>query len=197
MSDNDEQLEKLPVMVPNREVFEITRMGLPLKLNDNLLCGLVIVLAIALQIRLSKTFLAEGLIAFGGFIGYVAMRYWVLTRRYPEPGDMIIEDGMLRVPASVNGGIATTFELSNCIVKMYLHKGKSGDIPSSISFRLGAKEVKVNSFAIDLYKFEKTLLARGVFIQKDYWSMGVYALALMIIGSLAVLLYLAMAGDLG
>jgi hypothetical protein len=78
-----------------------------------------------------------------------------------------------------------------------LHKGKSGDIPSSISFRLGAKEVKVNSFAIDLYKFEKTLLARGVFIQKDYWSMGVYALALMIIGSLAVLLYLAMAGDLG
>lgn len=197
MSDNDEQLEKLPVMVPNREVFEITRMGLPLNLNDNLLCGLVIVLAIALQIRLSNTFLAEGLIAFGGFVGYLAMRYWILTRRYPEPGDLVIEDGLLSVPPSVNGGIATSFELSNCLVKMYYHKGKSGDLPSSIIFRLGAKVVKVNSLSIDLDKLEKTLTARSVFIQKDYWSMGVYALALMIIGSLAVLLYLALVGDLG
>ncbi|HAE38620.1 MAG TPA: hypothetical protein DCG57_08275 [Candidatus Riflebacteria bacterium] len=197
MSDKDEQPEKLPVMAPNREVFEVTRLGLPLDLKDNLICGLVIVFAIALQVRLNKTFLAEGLIAFAAFIGYVAMRYWVLTRRYPEPGDLVIEDGLLSVPPSLNGGIASSFELSNCFVKMYFHKGKSGDLPSSIIFRLGAKVVKINSLSIDLGKLEKALTARSVFIQKDYWSMGVYALALMIIGSLAVLLYLALTGDLG
>jgi len=196
MNDSAGQSEKLPFMVPNREVFEIKRMGLPLDSKDNLICWLVIVLAIALQIRLSNTFLAEGLIAFGGFIGYVSMRYWLLSRRYPQPGDLIIEDGMLLVPPSVNGGMATSFEISKCIIKMNMHKGKSGDLPSSVILRIGARVVKINSLAIDLTKLEKALAARNVFVQKDYWSMGLYAISFVLITLLAFFIYLAVTGSL-
>ncbi len=187
-SDDFDSAEKLPVMPPNREVFEITRMGLPLNLKDNLVCGMVIALAIALQIRLSHTFLAEGLIAFGGFIGYVAMRYWLLTRRYPDPGDLVVENGVVRFPGSINGGQADSFDLANCSIKLFVNKGKSGDSATSIVFRHGLQAVRINSLSVDLDKLEKALTARGVFVQKEHWQMGLYVVAFMLI---AILIFIA------
>ena len=190
MTSNDfETAEKLPVMPPDRAVFEITRMGLPLNLKDNLICGLVIVLAIDLQIRLSHTFLAEGLIAFAGFIGYVAMRYWLLTRRYPEPGDLVIENGVIYFPASVNGGLTDSFQLFNCIVKFYLSRGKSGVSRTSVEFRHGLQVVRINSLSIDLDQLEKALTARGISIQREYWQIGFYAVGFLII---AILIFIAL-----
>lgn len=196
MTDCEEQSEKIPVMVPDREVLEITLLGLSLDLKDNLTCGLVIVLAIALQIRLSNTFLAEGLIVFGGIVGYISMRYWLLSRRYPEPGDLVIENGMLHIPPSVNGGLPTSFELANCIVLMNFHRGKSGDNPTSVIFRFGGRMVKINSLSIDLGKLERALVTRHVLVQKDYWYMGVYAIAFMLIAALSFFFYLIVTGGL-
>jgi hypothetical protein len=187
-SDDFDSAEKLPVMPPNREVFEITRLGLPLELQGNLVCFMVIVLAIALQIRLSHTFLAEGIIAFGGFIGYVAMRYWLLTRRYPTPGDLVIENGVIYFPASVNGGLADSFELSNCIVKFYVNQGKSGPSKTSVEFRHGLQVVRINSLSLDLDQLDKALAARGVSIQREFWQIGLYAVGFMFI---AILVFIA------
>lgn len=191
-SDELDSAEKLPVMPPNREVFEITRMGLPMSLKDNLLCGLVIVLAIGLQIRLSHTFLAEGLIAFAGFIGYVAMRYWLLTRRYPTPGDLVIEDGVIYFPASVNGGQADSFDLSNCIVKFYVNRGKSGVSKTSVEFRHGLQVVKINSLSIDLDQLDKALTALGVSIQREFWQMGLYVVGVLLIAILTFIVFMVL-----
>lgn len=195
MNDDQEQEKKQLFMVPDREVFEITRMGLPLNLNDNLTCGLVIVLAIALQIRLSGTFWAEGTIAFLGFIGYISLRYWLLRRRYPEPGELIIDGSQLHLPASVNGGVDDSFELSNCVVKIYIMGGRSQSY-SSIVFRHGCQQAKINWLAIELTKLEKALLAHKVYAQKEIWTPAVYALAFMVLALVALAVYLMLTGGL-
>jgi hypothetical protein len=191
LSESIEQSEKPLIIVPDREVFEITRMGLPLDLKDNLINAMVIALAIALQIRLSHTFLAEGLIAFAGFIGYVAMRYWLLTRRYPEPGDLVIEKGMIDIPASVNGGQPVSFDLSSCSVKFFVNKGKSGDSATSVVFWQGLQTVRINSLSLDLSKLEKALTTRGVFIHKEYWQVGLYVVAVMLVAILIFFVFMA------
>jgi len=187
-----EESAKPLIMAPDRQIFEITRMGLPLSLKDNLVCGMVIVLAIVLQIRLSHTFLAEGLIAFAGFVGYIAMRYWLLTRRYTEPGDLVIENGILYIPASVNAGQAESFDLANCSIKFFVNKGKSGDSATSVVFRHGLLAVRINSLSIDLDKLEKALTARGIFVQKEYWQIGLYALAIMLVAILIFIVFVAL-----
>lgn len=192
MIDNDEQPAKPVVIAPDREVFAITRLGLPLNLKDNLLCGLVIVLAITLQARLSHTFLAEGLIAFAGFIGYVAMRYWILTRRCPDPGELIIDEGILYVPASINGGHSDSFALSECTVKFSYNKGKSGDIATSVVFRHGAETIKINSFGVNLGKLEQALKARNVPVTREYWQMGLYVAGFILLAALMLFAYVAL-----
>jgi len=132
MNERIEEAKKPVGLMPSREIFEITRMGLPLSLRDNIVCFLVIVLAVALQIRLSHTFLAEGFIAFAGFIGYLAMRYWLLTRRYPQPGDLVIDHDTVQIPASINNGQPVSFSVAGCSIKFYVNRGRHGESFTSV-----------------------------------------------------------------
>lgn len=191
-SENEEDSGR-PFMVPDREVFEITRMGLPLDLKDNLICGLVILLAISLQIRLSGTFWAEGLIGFGGFIGYVSMRYWLLRRRYAEPGELVIDAARLHLPASVNGGVDDSVDLVNCTAKIYVMSGRSTSY-SSIVIRHGFQQVKINWLGLELSKLEKALLARNVRVQQEIWTPALYALAFAGVALAFLLVYLVLSG---
>lgn len=153
-----------PAKPPVHEVFAVGLLGLPLKFNDNFVCGLVIVLAAMLQIRFNNTFLGEGWLALFGFVGFVAMRLWLLSRRYPAPGEIIIETAGIFFPASVNSGQKQVVDFADCKrVTVWFFKTKGGGRNlTSIEFTTDRQSYRINWLMTDLNLLERSLGRRGV-----------------------------------
>ncbi len=149
---------------PVRNVFAVKLLGLPLNRHDNLICFMVIVLAVFLQIRLQHTFLGEGWLALLGFIGYVALRLWLLSRRHPEPGEIVLEADRISLPGSLNAGKPEIILLSDLKVvtaRFFKTKG-GGQNLTSIEFDTGFRSYCVNWLAADLNILERELIRRGI-----------------------------------
>ncbi|HNS09216.1 MAG TPA: hypothetical protein PKN29_05905 [Candidatus Ozemobacteraceae bacterium] len=149
---------------PVRNVFAVKLLGLPLSRHDNLVCFMVIVLAVFLQIRLQHTFLGEGWFALLGFIAYVALRLWLLNRRYPEPGEIILEADRISLPGSLNAGkpeLILFSDLKAVTTRFFKTKG-GGQNLTSLEFDTGFRSYCVNWLAADLNILERELIKRGV-----------------------------------
>ncbi len=153
-----------PLKPPQRDVFVVKLLGLPLNLKENLVCGLVIVLAILLQIRFQNTLWGEGWFALIGFVGYVAIRLWFLNRRYPAPGELILEEESMRLPESLNYGLAETVRFADLtrVIAWYFQTKGGGQNLTSIEFSAGNKNYRVNWLAIDLNVLTRALQRRGI-----------------------------------
>lgn len=171
--------------------FPVGRLGLPLSFNDNLVCALVILLAIALQVRLHNTLLGEGWFALLGFIGYVAIRLWYLRRRYPDPGDLIVAKDEIIVPASLNNGNATVIHFHDLKrVEVFIFKGRHSNPFTSVVLFSGRETVRINWLALELNKLERELIARNIPVTRTQWSAEKYVLAfaLICLGFVALIL---------
>lgn len=149
---------------PQRNVFAVKLLGLPLNLKDNLACGLMIVLAILLQIRFQNTLLGEGWFALIGFVGYVGIRLWFLNRRYPNPGELILEADCMHLPESLNFGQEESLRFADLtrVVAWYFQTKGGGKNLTSIEFSVGDKSYRVNWLAVDLNLLERALQRRGI-----------------------------------
>jgi len=149
---------------PLRNVFAVRLLGLPLNRHDNLVCFMVIVLAVLLQIRLQHTFLGEGWLALLGFIGYVALRLWLLNRRYPDPGEILLEADRISLPGSLNAGkpeMILLSDLKTVTARFFKTKG-GGQNLTSIELDTGFRSYCVNWLAADMNLLERELSKRGV-----------------------------------
>ncbi len=151
-----------------RSVFAVKLLGLPLNGHDNLICCMVIVLAVLLQIRLQHTFLGEGWLALLGFVGYVALRLWLLNRRYPDPGEIILEADHINLPGSLNAGKPEMIlfrDLKSVNACFFKTKG-GGQNLISLEFGTGFRSYCVNWLAADLNVLERELIRRGVRVKR-------------------------------
>ncbi len=181
-----ETVEKQEVAPPNKSYFNVTRMGLPLSLSDNIKCALVIVLAIMLQLRFHYTIFAEGAFAFLGFIGYVIFRYWLLRRRYPEVGEIKVLDDHIELPPCINGGKpAKLFFEDIRSITLFALTGRGKDLLTSMVLMRGLEKFKINWLATELDKLERELNDRGLNVVRQKWSLAVYFL----VGLLVLLLF--------
>ncbi len=149
---------------PLRNVFAVKLLGLPLNRHDNLVCFMVIVLAVLLQIRLQQTFLGEGWLALFGFIGYVALRLWLLNRRYPDPGEIVLEADRISLPGSLNAGkpeLILFSDLKAVTATFFKTKG-GGQTLTSLEFDTGFRSYCVNWLAADLNVLERELIRRSI-----------------------------------
>lgn len=153
-----------PPRPPLRNVFAVKLLGLPLNRHDNLVCFMVIVLAVLLQIRLQHTFLGEGWLALFGFIGYVALRLWLLNRRYPDPGEIVLEADRISLPASLNAGKPELILFSDlkAVTAIFFKTKGGGQTLTSLEFDTGFRSYCVNWLAADLNVLERELIRRGV-----------------------------------
>ncbi|MGM0600236.1 MAG: hypothetical protein ACQETH_10520 [Candidatus Rifleibacteriota bacterium] len=186
--ENEEKIEK----PPQQEIIELGKLGLPLPWSDTFKCALVILLFIALQIRFSNTILAEGWFAFFGFVAYMAMRIWLLNRRYPEIGDIVLKEDSIEFPPCVNDGKAETLRL-NMInrIEVFIQQGKYNS-KTSIVFHSGQKQIKINWLSVDLEGFVKKLKAQGLPVIEKKWSLAVPMLLIVSIGVLIFILALTL-----
>lgn len=173
----------LSPMPPEREFFAVRLIGLPLGLKDNLICSLVIVLAIALQVHFQNTLAGEGWFALFGFVGYVAFRLWLLNRRYPDPGDLLINDGFIVFPASLNRGASEKILLADFDrIRVNIFIGRGGSkLPVSIQFFRGLREYKANWLAIDLPELERALQKRNLPVTREVMYLAPVLLFIFII----------------
>jgi len=149
---------------PVRNVFAVKLLGLPLSRHDNLVCFMVIVLVVLLQIRLQHTVLGEGWLVFFGFIGYVALRLWLLNRRYPDPGEIVLEADRISLPGSLNAGkpeLILFSDLKAVTAAFFKTKG-GGQNLTSLEFDTGFRSYCVNWLATDLNLLERELSKRGI-----------------------------------
>lgn len=174
---------------PLRNVFAVKLLGLPLNGPDNLVCLMVVVLAVLLQIRLQHTFLGEGWIAILGFAGYVALRQWLLSRRYPEPGEILLEADCISLPGSLNAGkpeLILFSDLKAVTARFFKTKGGSQSL-TSIEFDTGFRSYFVNWLAADLSLLERELIRRGVRVTRvagtyeQAIGLGLVAFALLLL----------------
>lgn len=149
---------------PVKNVFAVKLLGLPLNRHDNLVCFMVIVLAVLLQIRLQHTFLGEGWLALLGFIGYVSLRLWLVNRRYPEPGEIVLEADRISLPGSLNAGKPEMILLSDlkAVTARFFKTKGGGQNLTSIEFDTGFRSYCVNWLAADLNNLERELIKRGI-----------------------------------
>lgn len=149
---------------PVRNVFAVRLLGLPLNRHDNLICFMVVVLAVLLQIRLQHTFLGEGWLALFGFIGYVVLRLWLLNRRYPDPGEILLEADRINLPGSLNAGKPEMILLSDlkAVTARFFKTKGGGQNLTSIELDTGFRSYCVNWLATDLNLLERELSKRGV-----------------------------------
>ncbi len=179
-------------MPPDRAVFPVGLLGLPLNLNDNIVCALVIVLAGMLQMRFQNTFLGEGWLALLGFIGYVAIRFWLLNRRHPRPGELVIEGERIFFPASVNLGKAEVVNFTDCnkVIAWFFKTKGGGQNLTSIEFINDRQSYSVSWLAVDLNLLERSLIKHGVRVIR---SAGTYERMLapaLLVFMLVLLLFL-------
>ncbi|MFZ5952570.1 MAG: hypothetical protein ACOYXC_17850 [Candidatus Rifleibacteriota bacterium] len=192
-NDNQEnQQEK--TSPPNPRFFPVALFGLPLNRSDNFKCLLVVMLTVSLQIRMADTFLAEGWIALGGLIGFALMRYWLLGRRYPDSGEVRIDDQSISFPGSVHGGIPVTVSLEEIkSVTFFYFKNKGNEMISSVIFKWPGNRIKVNWLGIDLNGLERALEKVGQRTQRELWNPAYRVIGIMVaIGfliSLATFIY--------
>lgn len=162
------QSSEMP-LPPDREVFAVRLIGLPLGFRDNLICSLVILLAIILQVRFQNTLAGEGWFALLGFIGYAGFRLWLVNRRYPDPGELLIEEGCIVFPASLNSGVTEKVLLADfekIRVNVFLGRG-GGKIPVSVEFFRGLRHYRINWLAVDLPELERALQRRNMPIKRE------------------------------
>lgn len=189
---NQEALKVPSVELPPDRIFlEIGRLGLPLGPKDNIVCGLAIVLAVAMHLRLQNTWLGEGWFVLVGFIGYVALRLWFLNRRYPDAGDLLVESTGITFPASVNFGQIETVEFTKLDrIQARVFKSRSGENLASIEFFCGLKKFKVNWLAVDLNKLERFLLQHNQRVTRIYGNYTTVFLVVIVSSALLLMLYL-------
>jgi hypothetical protein len=186
--ENNDELEK----PPQQEIIELGKLGLPLPWSDTFKCGLVILLFIALQIRFSDTIFAEGWFAFFGFVAFLAMRIWLLNRRYPEIGDIILKEDSIEFPPCVNNGKAETIGLNMISrIVVFIQQGKYNS-KTSIVFHSGQKQIKINWLSVDLDGFVKKLRAQGLPVIEKKWNLAVPMLIIVSVGMLIFILALAL-----
>ncbi len=77
----------------------IFRLGLPLDVRGNFICGLEIALIAMLQFRFLNTPLSEGWIIGAGVIGFVALRYFLLRLKYPIVEPILLGQDHMVIPA--------------------------------------------------------------------------------------------------
>ncbi|NCB38587.1 MAG: hypothetical protein EOM80_07445 [Erysipelotrichia bacterium] len=183
----------LSPLPPDREFFAVRLIGLPLGLKDNLICSLVIVLAVALQVRFQNTLAGEGWFALLGFVGYVALRLWLLNRRYADPGELLIDEGCIVFPASLNWGTSekvSLAEFDKIRVNIFIGRGGS-KLPASIEFFSGLRYYKISWLAIDLPELERALQKRNLPVTREVMYLAPVLLFIFII---VVLLLFAIIG---
>ncbi|MEW6708215.1 MAG: hypothetical protein AB1403_00170 [Candidatus Riflebacteria bacterium] len=188
----ENQQEKTPP--PNPRFFPVALFGLPLDRGDNFKCLLVVFLTVSLQIRMADTFLAEGWIALGGLVGYALMRYWLLGRRYPDIGEIRIDNQSISFPGSIHGGEPVTVSLEDLkSVTFFYFKNKGNDTISSVVFKWPGNRIKVNWLGIDLNGLERAMERAGHHTQRELWNpayrvMGIF-LAIGFLISIATFIY--------
>lgn len=171
---------------PDKKVFAIGRMGLPLNLRDNMVCLLIILLAISLQIRLQNTLLGEGWFALLGFLGFIGVRYWLLSRRYPIIDDLEIDEKEIFIPACLNNGFELRIPLEDVrMVEVNIMKGRN-DIHTSLVIDSGRNRIKINLLAVELIRLENDLVERNVKQQRHYWTPVVYFVIFTILAVLVL-----------
>lgn len=174
--------------------FQIALMGLPLSRGDNLKCALVLLLTLSLQIRLQHTVLAEGWIIAAGLAGYALMRYWLLSRRYPETGEIEVDASEMRFPGSVNQQNPRAFKLAEIdAVEFFFWRGKSGDVLSSVEVRCANESVRINWLCLDLQEFEREMQRRGLPVQRRVWNPSFLLVGISIFCLVIFLLYISFA----
>lgn len=181
---------------PRRRIFEIGRFGLPLDLSDNVVCSLVILLAIALQVRFNNTFLGEGWLALLGFLGYLGIRYWLLKRRYPSIDELVVDEAEIFLPACIGGRVERKISFEDIKkIEVHIMKGRNFDSHSSLVIFAGQDRVKINWLSVELGNLEKELQARGLKVQRKTWNPAIYfmvvTLIFVLLGALIYLLKLS------
>ncbi len=181
-------------ILPNPIFFPVALFGLPLDRTDNFKCLLVIFLTVSLQIRMADTFLAEGWIALGGLIGFAMMRYWLLSRRYPDSGEIRIDNQSVSFPGSINGGEPVTISLEDLkSVTFFYFKNKGNDMISSVVFKWPGNRIKVNWLGADLNGLERALEKTRLHKQRELWNPAFHivgiVLAIGFLLSLATFIY--------
>ena len=128
----------------------------------------MVVLAVLLQIRLQHTFLGEGWLALFGFIGYVALRLWLLNRRYPDPGEILLEADRISLPGSLNAGKPEMILLSDlkAVTARFFKTKGGGQNLTSIELDTGFRSYCINWLATDLNLLERELSKRGVRVSR-------------------------------
>lgn len=189
----DEGRSSASQLIPEfSEKLAVKLFGLSLSKGDNFTCTLPVVLAIFLQIRFNDTLMAGGGFAFAGFIGYVATRLWLTSRRYPEPGQLVIEKTRMLIPASLNNGRAEILELSDITrIKLWVYKSRQGLMPTSITIYRGGFSVRIPWLALELNQLVKALEARGCRLEHHPWSpaslFAIFILTLLLCVALIIL----------
>lgn len=158
---------------PDREFFAIGRLGLPLNLRDNLICALAIILAVALQIRFQHTLLGEGWFALLGAAGYLALRLWLLRRRYPDPGEMLVGETAIHFPASLGTGKAEIVQIEDIEgTQANFFRTRTGEILTSIEIICARRQFVVSWLSTDLNRLERVLLRRRLRVTRIYGDYG-------------------------
>ena len=181
---------------PVRDVFPVSIWGLPLNLKDNLICGLVFLLTLALQIRLNNTRFGEGWLVLPGLIGYLALRFWLLQLRYPDPGEVVVGADRVILPVSVTGGTLEEIVFADCRqVNAVFFKNRGGsETLTEIEFSGAWQHGRVNWLVVDLQHLERVLTRRGVRVTRipspyeRIFSRGTLLILLSLVLILAVLL---------
>ncbi|MDD3146059.1 MAG: hypothetical protein PHD82_02045 [Candidatus Riflebacteria bacterium] len=190
MNNSSEPIAPKP---PMREVFAVALLGLPLNIVDNAMCGLVVVLAIFLQIRFNNTLLGEGWLALFGFAGYVVMRLWLLKRRYKDPGEIVIDSAILTLPASVNAGREEVIELADCqrVIAWYFKTRGGSTNLSSLEVVTERQSYRLNWLMIDLNSLERSFARRGISVVRQAGTYERVTGSVLLIFILCLVLFLA------
>ena len=149
---------------PPRETFVVRLWGLPLGYKDNFICALVLIMTLALQIRLQNTWFGEGWLVFPGIVTYLALRLWFLARRYPSPGEIVIDADRVTLPPSITGDKKEVIIFADCsqVNAVYFKTRGGSENVTCIEFAVSLQTWRVNWLAADLNKFERVLVRRGV-----------------------------------
>jgi len=170
------------------EHFEVRLFGLPLNRNDNLTCLLPVMLAVLAQIRFNTSFMAEGGFAFAAVIGYIAMRLWLVNRRFPNPGQIELLADRLIIPASLSGkDEAETFYLKDITrIIVHVYRGRHSSKMTSMLIYRGLRVVNISGLAIELEAFTRALEEKGRRCERQAWFPMAVVAALILIGLLFV-----------
>lgn len=132
-----------------------------------------------------------------GLAGYALMRYWLLSRRYPETGEIEVDADEIRFPGSVNQQNPRAFKLAEIdAVEFFFWRGKSGDVLSSVEVRCANESVRINWLCLDLQEFEREMQRRVLPVQRRVWNPSFLFVGISIFCLVIFLLYISFASTL-